>query len=122
MTTLDFDVAIENYKARRHEHWGKQIDNGKLVAGSPMYFYCRFCGIPTDTLPECYTSAPVTLCRPCEVLYDHGVLPYKPPPPPETPATDDEDIEKSMADVRPKLCLTTWKTSFSSRTRSPSNR
>jgi hypothetical protein len=50
-----------------------QIDNASLWAGSPMYFYCKFCGIKTDILPENYfLSTPSKICDECQVLIDFG--------------------------------------------------
>lgn len=50
-----------------------QIDNGRLYAGSPMYFYCKFCGAQTDVLPENYIfSTPSRVCSECQVLIDLG--------------------------------------------------
>ncbi len=48
----------------------KQINNGNLPAGSPMYFYCVICGYQSDVLPESYTSRPKKYCTPCKDLKD----------------------------------------------------
>jgi hypothetical protein len=71
---IDFDVALEQYKKRKEENAGKQIDNSTLHAGSPMYYYCRFCCIHTDTLPESHMCSPITICKPCDILYKHGLI------------------------------------------------
>ena len=54
---------------------GYQIDNGSLYAGSPMYFYCKYCGIHTETLPELYTCRPKTICDGCNRLVDAALMP-----------------------------------------------
>lgn len=71
---IDFDVALEQYKKRKEENKGKQIDNGSLYAGSPMYYYCHFCGVHTETLPESHTCAPKIICEPCDILHKHGLI------------------------------------------------
>lgn len=48
----------------------EQIDNGKLPAGSNMYFYCRMCGHQCDVLPESYTVPPKKFCVECRALKD----------------------------------------------------
>lgn len=45
-----------------------RVDNSKLPAGSPMYYYCRLCG-QTMILPELHMEmAP----RYCEYCIDEG--------------------------------------------------
>jgi RNA polymerase-binding transcription factor DksA len=60
---------------RRKQHKPKQIDNASLHAGSPMYFYCRECGWPSDTLPESFIGTPKKLCAECQKLEERGWLP-----------------------------------------------
>lgn len=72
---LDLKVAMEQYRLRKKANQGKMINNSSLPAGSPMYFYCRFCEVPTATLSENYTVTPSTICDPCGVLHLHGLLP-----------------------------------------------
>lgn len=71
---FDAELALEQYNKRKAQHEGKQINNSSLPAGSPMYYYCRFCGCPTETLPESHMSAPKTKCDPCEALHIHGLI------------------------------------------------
>jgi hypothetical protein len=52
----------------------KQINNSSLYAGSPMYFYCRYCGHLSDVLPETYINPPSHVCRECDNLKDLGWL------------------------------------------------
>lgn len=71
---MDFDIALAQYKKRKEDNAGKQIDNSALHAGSPMYYYCRFCGVLTERLPESHRSRPITICDPCDVLHKHGLI------------------------------------------------
>jgi len=52
----------------RIENRPEQIDNGRLPAGSPMYFYCRICGHQSDVKGESYTDAPKKYCKECQEL------------------------------------------------------
>lgn len=73
--TFDAKLAMQKYEERKAHYAGKQIDNSSLPAGSPMYFFCKFCGAPTDTLPEGYfLSRPKMVCDPCEMLHVHGLI------------------------------------------------
>lgn len=73
---LDTEVAMTKFVERFRMNKDKeQVDNSTLYAGSPMYYYCKFCGEHTQTLPECHFSAPKTICDPCEVLNAHGLIP-----------------------------------------------
>lgn len=70
---FDADLALEQYNKRKEKFADKQINNSALPAGSPMY-YCRFCGCPTETLPESHMRAPTTKCEPCDALHIHGLI------------------------------------------------
>ena len=71
---VDLKVAMKQFEKRQKENKGKQIDNASLYAGSPMYFYCQFCGVQTAVLGELYTCTPCTVCDPCEILHVHGLI------------------------------------------------
>jgi CRISPR/Cas system-associated protein Cas10 (large subunit of type III CRISPR-Cas system) len=72
------EVALAEYKKRKAENDKKtQIDNSALYAGSPMHYYCKHCGEPTETLPEAHMSRPKTVCDACQALVEHGVLPIR---------------------------------------------
>lgn len=71
---FDSKLAMEQYQLRKKANVGKQINNSSLPAGSPMYYYCKFCGDHTETLPECHISRPKTVCEPCEALRIHGLI------------------------------------------------
>jgi len=47
-----------------------QIDNSSLYAGSPMFYYCRYCGLRSDTLPEGWLSGPKQICEECRKMED----------------------------------------------------
>lgn len=68
------EVAMEQFKKRKEENKGKQIDNSSLPAGAPMFYYCRFCGAHICTLPEGHTQLISTVCHPCKILRDHGLV------------------------------------------------
>lgn len=65
---------MEQYKKRCEMHRGKQIDNSKLYAGSPMYYYCKYCGVQTMIVPESYCGAISRICEPCDLLHKHGLV------------------------------------------------
>ena len=66
---------MKQFKLRKASNKNKkQIDNSRLPAGSSTYFYCRFCGDFTESLPESYIGKPKTICTPCQVLHKHGLI------------------------------------------------
>jgi hypothetical protein len=78
MVTFDSELALKQFKRRKTVNAEKQqVDNSSLYAGSPMHYYCRFCGDETETLPENHVTAPKTSCDPCKVLRDHGLIDAK---------------------------------------------
>lgn len=69
------DKAFEQFARRvRYAVNIEKIDNSGLHAGSPMYFYCKDCGIPTEVLPEDYLFQPNRCCSQCKGLEDRGWL------------------------------------------------
>jgi hypothetical protein len=60
--------------AKRRADQPERIDNGKLRAGSPMYFYCIACGHLAGELPEDFLQAPPKLCGECLALREMGWL------------------------------------------------
>lgn len=67
---------LEGLKKRKKEGKKvKQIDNGSLYAGSPMYYYCRLCGLLAATLPETHTCAAPKHCGPCKEMIAAGYDP-----------------------------------------------
>ena len=73
-TGFDIELAMRMFKERKAANEGKQIDNSRLYAGSPMYYYCKFCGVHTDTVPESHWGRIKTVCDPCDVLHKHGLI------------------------------------------------
>ena len=72
--TIDLDVAMKQFKKRKKANSGKQVDNSSLYAGSPMYYYCRYCGELTEVLSESHWGSPKRVCDPCDVLHQHGLV------------------------------------------------
>lgn len=69
------DKACEQFiRRRRYSISIEKVDNAGLHAGSPMYFYCRHCGIPTEVLPEDYLFPPQRDCSQCTGLQSQGWL------------------------------------------------
>lgn len=75
MTTFNAEIDMEMFAVRVEANKDlEHVDNASLYAGSPMFFYCRKCRIHTVTLPESFTCKPKTICDPCKVLVDHGLI------------------------------------------------
>lgn len=69
------EAAIEQFSRRQRIAVGiEKTENCDLPAGSPMYFYCRHCGIPTEILPEDYVFPPIAECSQCRGLKNEGWL------------------------------------------------
>lgn len=67
--------AYEQFSKRYNEFFdAEKIDNSKLMAGEPMFFYCRHCGILSDTLPEDYLFPANLVCSQCQGLDKEGLL------------------------------------------------
>lgn len=65
--------AIELFAKRRYNP-PPQIDNSKLHAGEPMYFYCQHCHGISDIKPEEYLGTVRKVCGECQILIDAGNL------------------------------------------------
>lgn len=52
----------------------EKVDNAGLHAGSPCYFYCKACGIPTEVLIEKFIFKPHQYCSQCQGLQEKGWL------------------------------------------------
>lgn len=51
-----------------------QIDNSRLYAGSSMYYYCKLCGLLSDTKPEGWLDLPSRHCKAClEMMADSEI-------------------------------------------------
>ncbi len=67
-------AALAALKQRREANKNiKKVDNSKLYAGSPMYYYCVSCNAEI-VLPETHTCAAPPLCKKCEALNECGWL------------------------------------------------
>ncbi len=74
--SYNLQVALAQFRNRKKANEGKEkIDNGRLYAGSPMYYYCHGCDDLVATLPESHLSCPPSHCVPCRFLLEHGLLP-----------------------------------------------
>ena len=72
---LDVEVALQQFVKRHRAEKGKpRVDNARLPAGSPMYYYCKHCGVFTEVLDELHSKGAKTCCDPCRVLVDHGLV------------------------------------------------
>lgn len=60
-------IALEKL-AERIKTKPTPVDNSSLYAGSPMFFYCKVCGHPSDTKDESYVTPPLKYCGPCQEL------------------------------------------------------
>lgn len=72
-----FDVALALQCFEQRKKLGAdtpKIDNSSLCAGSPMYYYCKHCGMFTEELPETHLAAPKVVCDPCRELQRYGLL------------------------------------------------
>ena len=77
-TTMEMakETGIAQFIRRRKfaEEKVKKIDNSTLPAGSPVFTYCRHCGVPLEKLPEDYLFRPYSECSQCSGLANEGWL------------------------------------------------
>ena len=62
---MEIDAAALRRLQDRIVNCPPPIDNSRLYAGSPMYFYCQLCGHECDRLPESYWGSPKKHCKEC---------------------------------------------------------
>lgn len=77
MTDLEIlqKEALDQFLRRqKYSRQIAKIDNSGLHCGSPMYFYCNHCGIPTEVLTEDYLFAPIQSCSQCQGIEKQGWL------------------------------------------------
>lgn len=73
-TTQGKEFALEQlHKRREANQYRQRVDNSRLCAGSPMYYYCKSCGWEI-VLPETHTCPAPSLCEECEALRELGWL------------------------------------------------
>jgi hypothetical protein len=65
------DEFVRRYKASAGS---ERIDNSRLVAGSPMYYYCKACGVFITALPEAHFSPAPKYCDACNELHKEALL------------------------------------------------
>jgi hypothetical protein len=66
---------IEEFIRRYNENHEKEhIDNSRLPAGSPMYYYCKACGQYITALPEAHFTRAPQLCEDCKDLKKEALL------------------------------------------------
>ena len=69
------EKACEQFvRRRRYAQAIVQVNKTDFQAGSPMYFYCRHCGIPTEVLPDDSLFPPMLECSQCLGLKSEGWL------------------------------------------------
>lgn len=68
-----FVLALEAFKKRKAAP-KERIDNSRLRAGAPMYYYCHGCGDLADQLPETHTEQPRRFCEACKPLRKAGLI------------------------------------------------
>lgn len=69
------DKALDQFV--RRVAYGKKIkklDGQGLHSGSPFYYYCKHCGIPTETFPEEPLMQAKQICTQCEFLEENNLL------------------------------------------------
>lgn len=70
-------TLLEQFKKRKAAN-ANHPSNASLPAGSPMYYYCEYCRIKTDTLgEEDFYTTPVTICAACQFLEGKELLTEK---------------------------------------------
>lgn len=69
------EIALVKVAERKKRNAPKKIDNARLPAGSPMYYYCRACDALVATKPEnWYRNPPPKYCEDCKPLKELGWL------------------------------------------------
>lgn len=63
---------IRRYKGNETK---QPIDNSSLIAGSPMYYYCKACKAFIVSLPEDHLCPAPRYCTPCLKLDEACLLP-----------------------------------------------
>lgn len=64
------DTAALKRLAHRLDNPVRQVDNGSLHAGAPMYYYCRLCGHLAATMSEGHWGSPPKHCKECTELIE----------------------------------------------------
>jgi hypothetical protein len=64
----EFIIRYQKHKDEEHP------DNSRFPAGSPMYYYCKACGVFITALPEEHISPAPRYCEACEDLKANVLL------------------------------------------------
>jgi hypothetical protein len=74
-SVLAKEAALRQFKRRRDFALKQEnYNNEELPAGSPVYVYCKHCGILIERLPEDYLFPPFNECSQCAGLKQKGWL------------------------------------------------
>lgn len=69
------EIALVKVAERKKRNAPKKIDNARLPAGSPMYYYCHGCDTLLVVKPEDWVDdPPPKLCGECASLKERGWL------------------------------------------------
>lgn len=67
---------VEQFWARKRAMAEQpRVDNAKLYAGSPMFYYCKACGTLVAVLPETHVQRPPQHCGGCRYLIERALMP-----------------------------------------------
>ena len=67
------NTAIQQFVLRlRQANSMGVVKNDAFLADEPMYFYCKYCGLICDILPENYLFPPHRICSQCLGLSQSG--------------------------------------------------
>ena len=70
----DTELALQVFEERKERNRGiERVDNARLHAGSPMFYYCQACGGEMVRSETHFGAAP-THCPPCEALVANGTI------------------------------------------------
>lgn len=73
---LTKEEALKAFEERKKKASapGYRVKNWELPAGSPIYFYCKGCGIHHATVSESYIYPPHPFCDACQAMKDAGLV------------------------------------------------
>lgn len=78
--SIEDKKAVKDFYARKKKNSKKERkNNSALYAGSPMYYYCSYCG-DEDVKSECFNPRINPIkdpCDACKELIKKGLMPEK---------------------------------------------
>lgn len=78
MPGVEVEDPVQKFLKRKEENSKKKrVNNASLRAGSPMYYYCKYCGAE-DIKPECFNPRTDPIKDPCDAcreLIEKGLMP-----------------------------------------------